>query len=217
VRVAAAPEKPTRDRIEGQLEVESRDHARHDPGRSPQYWFDRVLAHPAPVRDEVDQRDHSERELQGEHDLGEHEQFTGRVLAECHDRDHGRDDRNGAVSRRRRSAAAATGRNLHDDLAGQGPGDRGGLTRGDQGNRKGHRRDCGPQERFQQPVGVLNLGDIVETGPKKGRGRHHEQRGVDEEGAVERHHRVDEVVPHAAADSGRVVEMRRDCTSAEWR
>src|SRR4029450_11884994 len=79
------------------------------------------------------------------------------------------------------------------DLAGEGAGQRGRLSGGDEGDGEGGGREPAAQQALEQPVRLLDLGDLHAARPEGG-GGDDEDGGVDEEGAVQRDGGVQEVV-----------------------
>ena len=188
--------QPAPDGLHHQGHVEADDDQRDQPGGGLQPGADGEVRHLPPVRHEVDERDHGEGQLEGEHHLAQHQEATGGVLPEVEDREH------------RRRHGQEPGDHppqpgpdpdvqvaLHDDLARQGAGDGGALPRGQQGHGEGDGRDGGPDDGLEQPVGVLDLRDAVVAVLVEDRGRHHQDRRVDEEGEVQREGRIQGVQP----------------------
>jgi hypothetical protein len=133
----------------------------------------------------MDKRNNGERELQGEHDLRQHEQPPGSLFAQVNYGHDGRDDR----QKSRGHAAYPRGyaeieKTLHDYLPGQSAGNGRTLSGCKKRDCEGNRGKCRPQDWGQEFVGVLNLGHPEKAMPVKRRGGHDQDRGVDNEGHV---------------------------------
>jgi len=197
---------PPDDLIVGERQVEGGDGAGDQPREPLHRRTDAVLAHPAPVGNQVDERYDGEGELQRQDHLRQDEQLPGGLFAGEQDRRHRRHQ--GQAARDQPSyqgPQAQVKEALHDDLTGESAGDGGRLAGGDEGDGKGDRSEVHAEDGLEQAVRLLDLGDPGVAGLKEGGGRHDQERRVDQEGAVEGDHRVDDVEAHAASDAGRGV------------
>ncbi len=135
--------------IDDQLDVERDDDPCDEPCQPLQPGTDAERAHAALVRYRMDQGKNGKGQLQREHDLAEDEHRTGSVLPIVRDDHHRRDDgqqARGQATQPRADAQVQVA--LHDDLSCQRTGDGGALPRGQQGDGKEDRCDCGAQQRL---------------------------------------------------------------------
>ncbi len=184
------PEKP---------DVEDEDECGAGPGREFQPRAVREGAHALAVAGEMDQRDDGEGQLKIEDDLAEDDEAVGGGLAgKVNGQDGGRDGEaagDGAAQPGLHSEAQKT---FHDDLAGHGAGESGGLSGAEQGGAEQRAGERGADERREKLVGLLDLGhdDVVLEEHSRG---HDEDGGVDEKRAVESESRVEEIIAAGAA------------------
>ena len=90
-------------------------------------------------------------------------------------------------------AQAQVQKSFHHDLPGEGSGQRRGLAAGQKRDREQTAGHCGSQQRRQQLVRLLDLGDDHAALEKDGR-RHNKDRGVHDQGSIERDHRIGQIV-----------------------
>ena len=141
----------------------------------------------------MEQRDHREGQLQAEDHLAEDQELLGRLLA--HEPDH---QHRGNQGDQARDQPAQPGRDLqvqeafHDDLTGERPGQCRALPGAEQRDAEEDRRGLA-QERREQLVRLLD-GRHLRTIAVEHRGAQDQDRRVDEEGDVEGHRRIDQIV-----------------------
>ena len=128
-----------------------------------------------------DEREHRERQLQAENHLAEDEELCRAGLAiengddgRRHNGDHARDQ----PPQPRPDADVE--KPFHHDLAGERARQRRVLPGGEQRERE-RRARARAEQRSEQLVGVLDLGDVAVAGGMEGRRRDDEDRRVDEE------------------------------------
>ena len=149
-------------------------------------------AHLHAVRREHDERKDGERELQAQNHLAENEELRRSALAiengDNGGRHNGDEPRDQAPQPR---TEADVEKALHHDLAGQRASERRVLSGREQRERERGAR-AGAEQRRQQLVRVLNLGDFGVSRGVKGRRRDDEDRRVDEEREAQRDRRIEE-------------------------
>lgn len=152
---------------------------------------DRVFAHDRPIADRADQRPHRERQLQAQQHLAPHEQLPERAVAQPQHAGERRREREPA-----RDQPALIARHLHvqeaihDDLTGDRAGKRRALARREQRDAE-QPRGRAADDRRDQPIGLLDVGDARLARRMERRAGQHEDRGIDEHRDDERYPRVD--------------------------
>ena len=102
----------------------------------------------------MQQREHGEGKLQGEHDLAEGEQVGDTaVAAQANDEDGGQNGQGAGDETAHPGLDAPVHEAFHDDLAGERAGDGAALTAGEQGDGKERAGGGGAEQRGEGEVG----------------------------------------------------------------
>ncbi len=94
---------------------------------------------------------------------------------------------------------------LHHDLARDGAGESRTLSCSEQCDAEKNGSHCAADQRIQQAIRILDLGDVPVTGPMERRGGKRQDRGVDEQRDGKRDDRIDRRQANSVAPAGLVL------------
>ena len=153
------------------------------------------FAHFCPIVGEAHERPDGKAELQAERHLAGHEQIVGFGLAVEADDENGGDDGDGAGDQTAEPGPQPdVEKSFHDNLAGEGAGERRVLARGEQAAGKERAGKTDADHRAKQSISALNIGHIAMARIVESGGGEDEDGGIDEGGPQERERRIERAV-----------------------
>src|SRR5579872_577466 len=200
--VRASACNPLRYRLPDQPGVEYHDDRGSDPRQHGNPGLVGELSHTAPLAGEMHQRNDGEGELHVDDHLAQDQQPIGPFIAgEIDGKSRGNNRQTAGDEAPEPGAHAEIQKTFHHDLAGEGSGKGGRLSRAKQ--RDGEDGACrrGAEQRREQQVCLLDFGDN-DAPTEKHCGCDHQDGGIHQQGSVERHYRIDQVVPAGDALGG---------------
>src|SRR5207248_4105527 len=174
--------------IEEQFHIERDDDDGCHPAKDVHYQSVRKFAHLGLLTGESQERPDRKAELHAEDDLARHQQLGGFSFAENPDDEYGRN--NGDQTRQQSSNPrrdAKVKKTFHYNLSGQRSSKRRILSGSEKCHGEEDAGDTDSEKRAKQIIGVLNLSDMLMTGPVKGGGSQNQDRAVNEEGEHKGH------------------------------
>ncbi len=189
----SAGPNPVAELVPDEPNIQGEDEEGAGPGRDLEPAAVRKGTHEAAITGEVDERYDGEGQLKAENDLAENDEPGGSGIAGDIDgggsRSHGEHARDAAPEPGPHAELQET---LHDDLSGHGSRKSGGLPGAEKGKTEHEAGDTGAEQGGQQLIGLADVCDSYTAG-KEDSGCHDEDRGIDEERAIQRDRRIDEV------------------------
>ena len=148
----------------------------------------------------MNQGNHGERQLKAEYDLAK-DQKRGQLPfpGNADDENRGNNGDGAGDEAAQPGPQADIEKTFHDDLAGEGAGERGVLPGGEQGAGEERAREAGAERGAEEFVRLSDVGDLAEAAGVKGGSAEHEDGGVDEEGKKEGDGGIDDGVAQGLA------------------
>ncbi len=180
-----------------ELGVEEEDGRGDDPGDDGGEPRIGEFAHLGAVARKLDQRDHREGQLKAENHLAENKQRGDFVLAGETNNQGGRNDGDGAGDEPAKPGLEPkVEKTFHDNLAGQGAGERGVLAGGEQRTSEERAGEAGPEDGAEELVGVSDFGDVVKAAGVESRGAKNENRGIDKKRKAKGERGIEDGISH---------------------